>query len=93
MKYNYKKMIAITCMVCMMSSMLTACSETDQEKEIKEVVANEEEIELEKTGESETIILYTNDVHAYINNSYQDDNDNEIRGLSYASVAALKQEL
>lgn len=93
MKYNYKKMIAITCMVCMMASMLTACSETDQEKEIKEVVANEEEIELEKTGESETIILYTNDVHAYINNSYQDDNDNEIRGLSYASVAALKQEL
>ena len=56
MKYNYKKMIAITCMVCMMASMLTACSETDQEKEIKEVVTNEEEIELEKKS-----ILYYNE--------------------------------
>lgn len=37
-------------------------------------------------------ILYTNDVHGYINNKIK-DGDNEVDGISYANVKALKDEL
>ncbi len=37
-------------------------------------------------------ILYTNDVHGYINNKIK-DGDNEIDGLSYANVKSLKDDL
>ncbi len=38
-------------------------------------------------------ILYTNDVHTYINNIGKDADGNEIRLLNYASISALKNEL
>ena len=38
------------------------------------------------------IVLYTNDVHGYINNKIK-DGDNEVDGLSYANVKALKDDL
>ncbi len=41
----------------------------------------------------EVTILYTNDVHGYINNKVKDDNENEIDGISYANIKALKDEL
>ena len=37
-------------------------------------------------------IIYTNDVHCYINNKIK-DGDNEVDGLSYANVKALKDDL
>lgn len=47
----------------------------------------------EKQASGEIIILYTNDVHSYINNKTKDENGNETDALNYASVAALKKEL
>lgn len=38
------------------------------------------------------IVLYTNDVHGYINNKIK-DGDNEVDGLSYANLKALKDDL
>ncbi len=38
------------------------------------------------------VVLYTNDVHGYINNKIK-DGDNEVDGLSYANVKALKDDL
>lgn len=37
-------------------------------------------------------ILYTNDIHGYINNKIK-DGDNEVDGISYGNVKALKDEL
>ncbi len=37
-------------------------------------------------------ILYTNDIHGYINNKIK-DGDNEVDGLSYANIKALKDDL
>ena len=45
-----------------------------------------------KTKEKVTI-LYTNDVHTYVNNTKTDENGNETMLLNYASVKALKDEL
>ena len=39
------------------------------------------------------VILYTNDVHTSINNMVKDADGKERKGLSYASVAAMKKEL
>ena len=41
----------------------------------------------------EVIVLYTNDVHTYIDNKETDDSGEEHPLLNYASVAALKNEL
>lgn len=38
-------------------------------------------------------ILYTNDVHTYINNTTQNEAGEEVKLLSYASVAAMKKDL
>lgn len=47
----------------------------------------------EAVAPEEVVILYTNDVHTYINNTKKDDDDNVTRLLSYASIAAYKNEL
>ena len=44
-------------------------------------------------GDSDIVILYTNDIHTYIANTVTDEDGNESDGLSYASVAALRDEL
>ena len=38
-------------------------------------------------------ILYTNDVHTYINNTVKDKDGNSVPGLSYGSIAALRDDL
>ena len=38
-------------------------------------------------------ILYTNDVHTYVNNQVEDADGNKSRGLSYGNLAALKKDL
>lgn len=42
---------------------------------------------------NEIVILYTNDTHSYINNETKDKDGNVAKGLSFASVKALKDEL
>lgn len=52
------------------------------------------EAEAERIAAFEDVtILYTNDVHTYINNSSKDENENVVLGLSYANVAAMKKDL
>lgn len=46
-----------------------------------------------KLANGEVTVIYTNDVHGYINNTVTDDDGNETEGLSYASVKALKDDL
>lgn len=41
----------------------------------------------------EVTILYTNDVHTYVDNIVKDKDGNKVPGLSYASIAALRDEL
>ena len=48
--------------------------------------------EAEDESDNDLIILYTNDTHGYINNFTKTD-ENGNPGLSFASVAAMKQEL
>ncbi len=57
----------------------TACSKQETE-EVKEPV------------NGSATILYTNDIHGYINNKIK-DGDNEVDGISYGNVKALKDEL
>lgn len=57
----------------------TACSKQETE-EVKEQV------------NGTATILYTNDIHGYINNKIK-DGDNEVDGISYGNVKALKDEL
>lgn len=45
-----------------------------------------------ESGQDVTI-LYTNDVHTYINNYHKDENDNLIPDLSYGNVKALYDDL
>lgn len=45
-----------------------------------------------KQANGSATIIYTNDVHCYINNKVK-DGDNEVDGLSYANVKALKDDL
>jgi 2',3'-cyclic-nucleotide 2'-phosphodiesterase (5'-nucleotidase family) len=46
-----------------------------------------------KLANGEVTVLYTNDVHGYINNKVKNENDEEVDGLSYANVKALKDDL
>ncbi len=41
----------------------------------------------------EVTILYTNDVHTYIANTVKDKDGNKVPGLSYGSIAALRDDL
>lgn len=44
-------------------------------------------------NEKSIVVLYTTDVHTYINNVETDENGNEVSLLNYAKVAALKKDL
>ena len=44
-------------------------------------------------AEGGVTILYTNDVHSFIDNAWTDDNDQTVEGLSYAHLAQMKQDL
>lgn len=51
---------------------------------------------IEKTKpnlENPVYVVYTNDIHAYINNTITDENKNEIPGLRYSNVAALVKDM
>ena len=84
-----------------------ATTETESEvKESETEAAKAEGIEADKADETEAgkaedsadesdndlVILYTNDTHGYINNYTKTDEDGH-PGLSFASVAAMKQDL
>lgn len=45
------------------------------------------------TAKEEVVILYTNDVHTYINNTYEPDEDTSMAGIRYSTIAALKDSL
>ena len=65
-------------------------------KEVDENDTNDVIAESESEAEAESLltILYTNDIHSTIDNAYKtDENGEEIKGLSYANVAAMKKEL
>ena len=53
--------------------------------------------EADASGDSELngefTVLYTNDVHGYINNKVKNDKGEEVPGLSYGKLKALKDEL
>ena len=54
-------------------------------------VENNDTVDAKANGEA--TILYTNDVHGYINNQVKDSDGNYSDGISYANVKALKDEL
>ena len=76
-----KIVVGILCL-----AMLTGCGNgtgtTSQEQTTQDAAKNKE-----------VTILYTNDIHTYINNTVTDEEENEERGLSYASVAAMKKDM
>ena len=43
--------------------------------------------------QSDVTILYTNDIHTYITNTQKDKDGNKVPGLSYGSVAAIRDDL
>ncbi len=49
--------------------------------------------ETENFPSNDIVILYTNDTHTYINNESKDEEGNVIKGLSFASVKYLKDEI
>lgn len=59
----------------------------DVTEEVAEATANAEPAPLD-----DVTIVYTNDSHTFINNMIKDEDGNEIRGLSFASVAAYVNE-
>lgn len=70
----------------------TVVESTQTVESTQETVAESQTAEPQKEL-SEITILYTNDVHTYINNTKKDDDGNVTKLLSYASVAALRAEL
>lgn len=48
--------------------------------------------EIKEPANGTATILYTNDIHGYINNKVK-DGDNEVDGISYGNVKALKDQL
>ncbi len=97
----FRSFLAVT----LVASLLTGCG--DKKTESKETNAagtvennansesgaESEAKDLAKKDLSEVTILYTNDVHTYINNQETDDDGNVTKLISYASVAALRDEL
>ncbi len=82
-------------------SVITGCSSKEESENDNKETANSENAtqEIEKTKSpdqtennerKETVtILYTNDIHAYLNN----DNNEEEPGISYAQLSQLKKDL
>jgi len=91
-----KNCFAITILVCFALCFFTACGKKEIVESKSDEVIIEENVPLTKTTESEDAskkitILYTNDVHTYVNNCEEDDNSHML--LNYASVAALKKDI
>lgn len=102
-KKNFSILIVVAIVAGMISgcgvkeaSTVTAIDVTEPEEIIisEEASADVAEGVIEDTKELSPItILYTNDVHAYVNNENTDEDGNVTKGLSYSSVAAMKAEL
>lgn len=65
----------------------------EQEKTDESAVTDETVDEDVDGAEEDVIILYTNDIHSYIDNSDNDDDGNETKKLRYSSVSAMKKDL
>lgn len=81
-----------------LAAVLTACSNGENSRAASSaasISSQESETSSEETEEAngEVTLLYTNDIHGYINNKNTDENGNETDGLSYANVKALKDSL
>ena len=102
-----KKNLSILIVVAIVAGMISGCGVKEASTvtaidvtEPEEIIISEEasadvaEGVIEDTKELSPItILYTNDVHAYVNNENTDEDGNVTKGLSYSSVAAMKAEL
>lgn len=102
-----KKAMSILIVVAIVAGMISGCGVKEASTvtaidvtEPEEIIISEEALGdaaegvIEDTKELSPItILYTNDVHAYVNNENTDEDGNVTKGLSYSSVAAMKAEL
>lgn len=101
---TWKKNLGVMLAAVLGLGTLTGCSATITAEDAVNYANNfmaayqemmgEEAVQPEEAAVPEEVtILYTNDVHTYINNQETDDDGNVTKLLSYASVAALKTEL
>lgn len=94
-----KKYLALLMTAAMAVGMLTGCTAAAPAAPAEPVATEEKATEEAEPAEEEAgelapvTILYTNDVHTYVNNENEDEDGNVTPGLSYASVAAMKAEL
>ena len=101
---TWKKNLGVMLAAVLGLGTLTGCSATITAEDAVNYANNfmaayqemmgEEAVQPEEIAAPEEVtILYTNDVHTYINNQETDEEGNVTKLLSYASVAALKTEL
>ena len=99
------KIISIMLAAVMTASLLSGCGQeaepqtsaapapqTEEKAEETEPV-EENTAEENVSAQDKVTVIYTNDVHTYMNNKGKDDNGNEYQKLTYASVKALKDDL
>ena len=87
---NKKKLLATLLSVAMTLSL--AAPAMAAEEKIMLISAPVETVEAPEAAE-EAVILYTNDSHTYVDNTYELDEENEIDGIRYSTVAALKDSI
>lgn len=99
-----KKYLALLVTAVMTVGMLTGCDATvtatfsdgKEDVQAEESVSEKDALNENEEEASEKLapvtILYTNDIHTYVNNT-ADEDDDEASALTYASIAALKSDL
>ena len=107
LELKFKKAAACFSAVIFVTLCLTGCagsqSENAETKENQNMESQNSESTAEESSDEnpegtddaagKVIILYTNDVHTYINNNETDEDGNSEKLLNYASVKALKDDL
>lgn len=98
------RIISIILTTVMAASLMSGCGQSKESQEstapVSQTVEETAEAEPEEDNTSEetpqqakVTIIYTNDIHTYMNNKGKDDDGNEYQKLTYASVKALKDDL
>ncbi len=78
----------LTILLVFIAVFMSACG-TPTQSPVSDAVSSDENLSADNTPKNAVTILYTNDVHAYIDN----DSDKENPGISYAELAQMKKDL
>lgn len=99
LKLHRSKNLILTFLL--ITGIITGCANNQNPDQVLDNVSSEDAVQSDAQVEGssqdkelpEITIIYTNDIHSYINNTKTDDEGNEVRLLSYASVSGYKKKL